>query len=83
MSQIQCRRYVISTNGSTHKHPDHQALLSVLRYSTIQPCLAFNYDSDTTRNWRDRRQDVIRLGYRSYDTVYADRRHRRLVLTLD
>lgn len=83
LAQIQCGRYVISTNGSGHKHPDHQALLSILKYSAARPCLAFNYDSDTTRNWRDRRQDVLQLGYRSYDTIYADRRNQRLVFTLD
>jgi hypothetical protein len=83
LAQVQCGQYVISTDGTGHKHPDHQALLSILRYSAARPCLAFNYDSDTTRNWRDRRQDVIQLGYGSYDTIYADRRSQRLVLTLD
>jgi hypothetical protein len=83
LAQIQCGSYVISTDGSIHKHPDHQALLSVLKYSVTRPCLAFNYDSDTTRDWRDRCQDVMDLGYRSYDTLYADSQSQRLVFALD
>jgi len=84
LAQIQCGRYVISTDGSGRpKHPDHQTLLSILKYSAARPCFAFNYDSNTTRDWRDRRQDVIDLGFRSYDTVYADDQNQGLVLNLD
>jgi hypothetical protein len=64
-------------------HPDQQALLRVLKYSSLQPCLEFNYDSETTRNWRDYRQDVLSLGLGTYDTLYADDSDRGLVLELE
>lgn len=36
---INCRRYLVSTDGSVHHHPDHQALLRILKYSTTRPLL--------------------------------------------
>jgi hypothetical protein len=44
LEQIDCSRYLISTDGSGHEHPDHQALLRILRYSKIHPSC-----SSTTR----------------------------------
>lgn len=83
LEKVNCDQYLISTDGSGNPmHPDHQALLRVLKYSTRKPCLAFNYDADTTRNWRDFRQDVLSLGLGSYDTLYAADPDRGLVLML-
>ena len=72
LEQIDCRRYLISTDGSGHLHPDHQALLRILRYSTPRrPCLMFNYDCPTTRVWRDRKDDIVR-SFPDYDIAYPE-----------
>jgi hypothetical protein len=87
LERIDCAQYLISTDGTGNsRHPDHQALLHVLQHSSSRPCLAFNYYAETTRNWRDFRQDVLDLGLeiglRNYDTIYAKDPDRGLVLAL-
>jgi hypothetical protein len=83
LERVKCDQYLISTDGSGNpRHPDHQALLRVLKYSSSRPCMAFNYDSDTTRDWRDFRRDVVKLGLGNYDTLYAQDPDRGLVLDL-
>jgi hypothetical protein len=37
LETVDCTRYLISTDGSGHGHPDHQALLRILRYSRRTP----------------------------------------------
>ena len=90
ISSVECGNYLISTNGSgNQKHPDHQAILSVLRYSesSLEPCLAFNYVSETTRVWRDAsalvRRNNSNKGLSSYTTQYPDEASRGLVLQWD
>ena len=39
LEQIDCTRYPASTDGSGYLHPDHQALLRILRYSATRPWL--------------------------------------------
>ena len=81
LSSIQCGYYLISTDGSgQQRHPDHQALLSILKYSTMEPCLAFNYDNDTTRRWHDFKNEVPDLGGRGYETIYPADPNKGLVL---
>jgi hypothetical protein len=70
LRQVACRTYVISTDGVAHAHPDHQALLRILRYNDGEPHLMFNYRSDTTRNWHDRRRDVLDAGFQMYEAQY-------------
>lgn len=70
MDHIDCSRYLISTDGSVHRHPDQQALLRILRYSLRKPCFFFNYDVETTRKWRDSNEDVTEAGFRDYHTQY-------------
>jgi len=72
IEQTDCARYLISTDGSGHRHPDHQAILRVLRYSRQPPQLLFNYDADTTRPWRESKRDVLAEGFPGYETVYPD-----------
>ena len=72
IERTDCCRYLISTDGSGHCHPDHQALLRVLRYSTQTPQLLFNYDADTTRPWRESKADVLREGFQDYGTGFPD-----------
>ncbi len=79
---ISCRRYLVSTDGSVHHHPDHQALLRILKYSAVEPLLSFNYKGKTTRDWHDRQQDVLREGFPGYDTEYPNQPGSSLVVEL-
>jgi hypothetical protein len=71
LDQLDCTRYLISTDGTNHGHPDHQALLRILRYSKSAPQLGFNYRSDTTRPWGERKSDIVSAGFRDYTFEYA------------
>jgi len=71
LERIDCRRFLISTDGSVHRHPDHQALLRILRYATKRPELLFNYRSDTTRPWDERKRDVTNK-FQDFDTRFPD-----------
>jgi beta-lactamase superfamily II metal-dependent hydrolase len=49
---VDCDRFLISTNGDIHKHPDFAAVARILkRESKTPPTLIFNYRSATTSVW--------------------------------
>lgn len=50
---IDCRRYLISTSGSRHHHPDPAALARVLDLYDEGVELCFNYRSEETALWAD------------------------------
>jgi len=45
---IDCQRYLISTNGKRHGHPDPVAMARILKYGGAQKELVFNYRSRAT-----------------------------------
>ena len=83
LEKIDCSRYLISTDGSNHGHPDHQALLRILRYSKRSPQLLFNYAGDTTLPWRDSKSDILNMGFRDYATRFPAKPADGLILELD
>jgi hypothetical protein len=72
LEKIDCERYLVSTDGSGHGHPDHQALLRVLRYSRRRPDLRFNYLRDHTCLWRDAKRDVLAQDFQDYDARFPE-----------
>jgi hypothetical protein len=50
---IDCKRFLISTNGSYFNHPDTSAMSRIVRFGGEQPQLVFNYRSDETESWED------------------------------
>jgi hypothetical protein len=82
LEKIDCQRFLVSTDGSVHRHPDHLALLRILRYVTKRPELLFNYRSDTTRPWDERKRDVTKK-FQDYDTRFPDDPAEGIVLNLD
>jgi hypothetical protein len=59
LSRIDCRNYLISTDGSgSARHPDYQTLLRIIRYSGQPPTLMFNYESERTAIWKKRPRDI-------------------------
>lgn len=81
LERIDCRRYLVSTDGSVHRHPDHQALLRILRYVTQRPELLFNYRCDTTRPWDERKRDVTKK-FQDYDARFPDDPANGIVIAL-
>jgi beta-lactamase superfamily II metal-dependent hydrolase len=59
---VDCRRYLLSTNGSYFYHPDAAAVSRVVRFGGESPQLIFNYRSDETEAWEDGRRQQ-RYGY--------------------
>lgn len=66
LSAIDCRRFLFSTNGKVHGHPDAALIARVLRHST-EPQLIFNYEQDRTSGWRQ-----VPKGWPAYTTFYPE-----------
>lgn len=50
LDRLGCRRFLISTSGKTHKHPDH-ALIARLVSRQDSPEIIFNYSKGWPGNW--------------------------------
>jgi beta-lactamase superfamily II metal-dependent hydrolase len=83
LETVDCNRYLISTDGSGHGHPDHQALLRILRYSRRSPQLFFNYATNTTLPWGDSKSDILEMGFQDYETQFPTNPADGLILNLD
>jgi len=53
LEMLQCKRFLISTSGKTHKHPDH-ALIARLVARHDSPEIFFNYSEGWPGNWQKR-----------------------------
>jgi Metallo-beta-lactamase superfamily len=82
LEKIDCRRFLVSTDGSVHRHPDHQALLRILRYVTKRPELLFNYSVDTTRPW-DEKKSAVTKKFQDYDTRFPTTSAEGMILSVD
>ncbi|OBJ08546.1 ComEC/Rec2 family competence protein [Mycobacterium sp. 1465703.0] len=51
---IDCRRYLISTSGARHHHPDDVAMARILEFGGPSKELIFNYESRASL-WRDQK----------------------------
>jgi beta-lactamase superfamily II metal-dependent hydrolase len=54
LSIIECSDYLISTNGSQHKHPDVEAVARLLCYGGRKKKLHFNYLTPQNKVWNTR-----------------------------
>lgn len=63
---IDCRQYLVSTDGSKFYHPDREALARVICYGGKDPKLVFNYRSEMNALWDE---EVLRKKY-TYRTEY-------------
>jgi hypothetical protein len=63
---IDCRRYLVSSNGNIYYHPDREAIARVILHGGRNPELLFNYRSTYNGLWE---QPVLRKRY-EYRTVY-------------
>ena len=51
LEKIDCDNYLISTNGSRHKHPNAEAMARILVFGGEQKAIHFNYSSDFSEIW--------------------------------
>jgi beta-lactamase superfamily II metal-dependent hydrolase len=50
---IDAKHYLISTNGSIHKHPDKSSIEKIIKGSKRDPELWFNYKTEYTSPWSE------------------------------
>ena len=79
LSAIDCKRYLVSTNGSYFKHPEPVAISRIIRFGGPGAEIVFNYRTEQTERW-----DVAGLRARhrfevSYPAQDADG-HQRIFL---
>ena len=51
LEKIDCNRYLVSTNGAYHQHPDEATLAKVIKYGGPNPQILFNYSSEYNKIW--------------------------------
>jgi len=54
LSIVDCRNYLISTNGSIYSHPDTRTVARILKHGGEVKTLHFNYCSPQTLVWKNR-----------------------------
>jgi hypothetical protein len=69
---LDCDRYLISSDGSRHRHPSRETIARILTFGRAQPdrpiTLVFNYRSQFNNIWDDPK---LKRRYR-YEAVYPD-----------
>ena len=52
---LDCRRFIFSSDGSRHGHPDPESLAKILKYASAEPkAIYFNYETDQTMPWNNK-----------------------------
>ena len=86
LSLLECRRYLISTNGSYFKHPDQEAVARILKYGALEfsknsfdkALLGFNYQKQRMKIWDD---PQLKLEY-GYEVAYPEKSGEPLIIDL-
>jgi hypothetical protein len=50
---VNCRHYLISTNGNYFKHPEDVAIARIIKHGTAGSVLNFNYKTDFNKFWKN------------------------------
>ncbi|WMP18669.1 ComEC/Rec2 family competence protein [Thiothrix lacustris] len=48
---LDCKHYLISTNGNHFQHPDDAAIAKIVKFGTAESTLHFNYKTRFNRHW--------------------------------
>jgi len=67
---VDCRRYLISTNGSYFKHPKAAAMARIVKFGGENSTLYFNYKNDLTKIWNS---DTYKNRYK-YAVVFPEKK---------
>ncbi len=68
LEKVDCRRYLFSTDGTTFKHPDKEAVARVIKFGGPQPELLFNYQTQFNVIWENK---SLKRTY-GYSLVFPD-----------
>jgi hypothetical protein len=68
LARVECRKYLVSTNGAQFKHPDREAIARVVKHGGTSPTLHFNYNTTFNSVWG---AETLKDDY-GYEAVYAD-----------
>jgi hypothetical protein len=53
LEKLDCRNYLVSTNGKKFEHPDAEAIARIVGHGGPSPAIHFNYRSDYSGFWDD------------------------------
>ncbi len=67
---LDCRRYLVSTNGSYFKHPTAAALARLVKFGGKNATVFFNYNTKYTKPWN---KDTWKTKY-GYDVVFPEKK---------
>ena len=73
---IDCDRYLISTNGNRHHHPDRDAIARLIKYGGAHPKLYFNYKTKYNNMWERNVRDY------PYDSLYPKNNDKGMIIDL-
>jgi len=51
---LECKHFLVSTNGNYFKHPDDVAMARLIKFGTADSTIHFNYKTDYNRHWENR-----------------------------
>jgi beta-lactamase superfamily II metal-dependent hydrolase len=54
LNLLDCRQYLISTNGDRFKHPDREAIGRIIKYGGDHPTLYFNFRTEWNNVWEQK-----------------------------
>lgn len=74
---LDCKRFLVSTNGSYFNHPNKEAIARVIMESDNKIDLYFNYQCPETKIW----DNIQRFKYK-YRAFYPEKNEKDLIITL-
>jgi beta-lactamase superfamily II metal-dependent hydrolase len=86
LQMLECRRYLISTNGNYYHHPDQEAIARILKYGAFEYSknsfnkaeVCFNYQKPRVAVWND---PELKYRYR-YEVTYPEQSGDKLVIEM-
>ena len=70
LDQLDCSRYLVSSNGNIFYHPDREAIARAILHGGEKPILCFNYRSSLNELWDE---SVLKERYQ-YKTEYPSKK---------
>lgn len=78
LDQLDCSRYLVSSNGNIFYHPDREAIARAILHGGKNPTLCFNYRSDLNGLWDE---TVLKKRYK-YKALYPSKKTGGLKVSL-
>jgi beta-lactamase superfamily II metal-dependent hydrolase len=78
LEKIDCRRYLLSTDGNIHKHPDREAIARIAKFGGPKAELIFNYKTEFNGIWDE---SHLKQQY-EYTTTYPGDKERGKIVNL-